>query len=149
MATNSYSFLDFQCALIGPGGIITLGSGSGNSEEGIKFEPIEDVDKMSIGADGTPMHTLIANKGGKIIVSLQKTSPVNQKLSLMLNFQRSSSANWGQNIITGRDAVRGDVYTCQKTAFTKVPANAFSKEAGMIDWEFNVGIMDFSLGSGT
>lgn len=147
MAT--YSFLNFNASLIGPGGAISLGSGAGISEEGFSVEFTEEADNMKIGADGTPMHSLNASKAGKLTIRLQKTSPTNALLSAMYNFQRTSSANWGQNIFTASDTIRGDVYTCQLVAFTKFPKNDYAKEAGNIEWEFNAGIVDPALAAGT
>ncbi|WP_250538812.1 MULTISPECIES: phage protein [unclassified Caballeronia] len=144
----TYSFLNFNASLIGPGGAISLGAGCGISEEGFTVEFSEDADNMKIGADGTPMHSLNPSKAGKLTVRLQKTSPTNALLSAMYNFQRTSSANWAQNIFTATDTVRGDVYTCQGVAFAKFPKNDFAKEAGMIEWEFNAGIIDPALAAG-
>ena len=50
---TTYSFLDIVVSMTGPGGVINLGSGAGNTKEGIKIEAAEDIDHMDIGADGT------------------------------------------------------------------------------------------------
>lgn len=147
MAT--FSFLNTNASLIGPGGAISLGAGAGIAEEGITIEFIEDADHMKIGADGTAMHSLNASRAAKAMIRLQKTSPTNALLSAMYNFQRTSSSNWGQNILTISDTVRGDVYTCQLVAFTKFPKNDYAKEAGTIEWDFNVGTADPALAAGT
>ncbi|VXB25148.1 putative bacteriophage protein [Burkholderia sp. 8Y] len=146
---STYSFLNFNASLIGPGGAISLGSGAGIAEEGFSVEFTEEADNMKIGADGTPMHSLNPSKAGKLTIRLQKTSPTNALLSAMYNFQRTSSANWAQNTFTATDTIRGDVYTCQLVAFTKFPKNDFAKEAGTIEWEFNAGIIDPALAAGT
>lgn len=146
---STYSFQDFNASLIGPGGAISLGAGAGVSEEGFTAEFTEDADNMKVGADGTPMHSLNPSKAGKLTIRLQKTSPTNALLSAMYNFQRTSSSNWGQNIFTATDTVRGDVYTCQLVAFVKFPKNDYAKEAGMVEWEFNAGIIDPALAAGT
>jgi len=147
MAT--YSFLNFNASLIGPGGAISLGAGAGIAEEGFDADYVEDANNMKVGSDGTPMHSLIASKAGKVVVRLLKTSPTNALLSAMYNFQRTSSANWGQNILTASDTVRGDVYTCQLVAFTKFPKNVYAKEGNMLEWSFDVGVMDAALAAGT
>jgi hypothetical protein len=142
----TYSFLDVQATITGPGGLISLGSGSGAAEEGISFEPSEDTDTMLIGADGKTVHSLHASKAGKIRVRLLKTSPVNGQLQLMYNFQRISSANHGRNVMLITDIARGDVYTCRGVAFSRLPANTYSKEAGTMEWEFNASQIDPLLG---
>lgn len=145
---TTYSFLDVHAALAGPGGIINLASGAGAAEEGITCEFTEDTGKLVVGADGSPMQTLNASKAGKITVRLLKTSPVNQLLQNLYNFQRLSSVNWGKNVLTLRDIARGDVYGAQFVAFVKPPANTYGKDAGMLEWEFLAGLMDVALGAG-
>lgn len=144
----TYSFLDVKCSITGPGGGFSLGSGSGNSEEGITVEPSEELNTMTIGADGQPMHSLHANKSGKVSVRLLKTSPVNAQLASMLAFQRASGANHGQNTLSVVNIVSGDTITCQAVAFSKWPTLNYAKEGGTNEWSFDAGIIDQGLGAG-
>ncbi len=144
----TYSFLDINATLTGPGGSIALGAGAGAAEEGITIEPSGDIDAMMIGADGTGVHSLIANKSGKVTIRLLKTSPINQQLSLMVAFQRTSGATHGQNTLTIAGTTSGDIATCQQVAFAKIPTITYAKEAGMNEWEFNANIIDIGLGAG-
>lgn len=146
MAT--YSFINVQAAIEGPGGAFSLGYGSGNAEEGITVEMVDDKDTMTIGADGTPMHSLHAGKGGTVTVRLLKTAPTNQQLSLLYDYQQLSSANWGQNIVTIRDSARGDVIVCQSCAFKRAPNLTYAKDGGTVEWAFNAGQIDTLLGKG-
>jgi len=146
---KTYSFLDTNCSLYGPGGSINLGAGSAASEEGITIEANNDIDSMAIGADGTPMHSLHADKSGTVTVRLLKTSPVNQKLAQMYAFQTSTSQNHGQNTIALANNVTQDAVTCQMAAFKKAPSLTYAKEGGMNEWVFNVGIIDRMLGGAT
>jgi hypothetical protein len=145
---STYSFLDVQAAITGPGGSINLGAGAAVSEEGISIEPTEDINTMTIGADGTPMHSLHANKSGMVTVRLLKTSPVNQQLSLMYAFQTASGTNHGQNTISVANSKTQDVITCQIVAFKKAPTIDYKKEAGLNEWTFQAGIIDRTLGGG-
>jgi hypothetical protein len=145
---QTYSFLNFHVTLAGPGGIISLGAGSGSAEEGVDCEFVEDTNKLTIGADGQGMHSLNASRRGKVTVRLLKTSPVNQLLMNMYNFQRTSASLWGQNVMSLNDIARGDNYTCQEVAFVKPPTNKYGKEAGMLDWVFDAIQMDSALGAG-
>lgn len=147
-ALSTYSFLDVQAAIIGPGAAFSFGSGSGNAEEGISIEPHGDIDNLVAGADGTPMHSLIADKTGKVTVRLLKTSPLNALLSAALAFQRTSGANHGQNTITISNSTSGDVITCQQCGFARVPTIHYGKDGGMNEWSFNAGIIDVGLGAG-
>lgn len=145
----TYSFLDVQAAITGPGAAFSLGAGAGAAEEGITVEPSGDINAMVSGADGTPMHSLLADKTGHVTVRLLKTSPVNALLAAALAFQRTSSANHGQNTLSIVNPVSGDTITCQAVAFSKVPTVEYGKEGKTIEWRFDAGIIDVGLGAGT
>lgn len=144
---HTYSFLDVHAAIVGPGGAISLGSGAGNAEEGITIEPTEDINTMTIGADGQPMHSLHADKSGKVTVKLLKTSPINAKLSAMYAFQTSSGANHGQNTLSIANSATSDIITCRAVAFEKAPGITYAKDGGMNEWTFAAGIIDRILGT--
>lgn len=134
---NVFSFLDVVAAIAGPGGAFGLGSGSANSEEGITINSNGDIGGMQIGADGEGQHSLYGDKSGTVTISLLKTSPVNQQLMDLYNFQTATSAAYGRNTIVITDSVRGDVITCEQCGFKKPPDLTFAKDAGMNTWEFN------------
>lgn len=144
----AYSFLNVSCGLAGPGGILNLGAGASNSEEGITIEPVEDKNIMTIGADGRGQHSLVASDAVKVTVRLLKTSPVNAQLMLMYNLQSASPALWGVNTFTINDSSNGDFTVVQQAAFNKKPSLNYAKEAGMNEWVFD-GIKGTSiLGTG-
>jgi hypothetical protein len=140
----TYSFLDIFAAINGPGGAFSL-SQNGNSEEGITISMVEDKNTMTIGADGTAMHSLHAGKGAVLTVHLLKTSPLNFKLSMMYAEQTSSSTAHGQNHITITNPITGDSVTCRGCAFKKLPDNVNAKIGGKNDWPFDVGFVDQEL----
>lgn len=144
----TYSFLDVQAAITGPGAAFSLGAGAGAAEEGITWEPAGDINSMTVGADGTPMHSLRADKTGHVTCRFLKTSPVNGLLSAALAFQRVSAANHGQNTLTCVNTTTGDVCSGQMVAFAKVPVVDYGTEGKMLEWRFDVGIMDIALGIG-
>lgn len=146
MAKLTYSFKDIQAAIVGPGGIINLGDGSGPSTEGITVDPAGDINTMTVGADGSAMHSLSADRSGRVTVRFLKTSPTNALLMAMYTFQISSGSSHGQNTLTITDSNRGDVMTCQQVAFKKAPALTYATEAGMVEWEFDAGRIDRVLG---
>lgn len=147
--SNVYSFLDTLCAINGPGGSFTIGGpGAANAEEGITVEMSEEKNTMIIGADGTPMHNLHASQGGKMSIRLLKTSPVNAQLSAMYAVQTASSALHGQNTITLKNSPLGDAITGTFCAFKRFPTQAYAKEGGMNEWEFDIGVLVMSLGGG-
>jgi Bacteriophage KPP10, Structural protein ORF10 len=145
MAT--YSFNNVQACIVGPGGSFSLGYGAGVAEEGITVEMTGEKDVLTIGADGTPMHTLLADKSGKATVRLLKVSPVNAQLQALYDAQSLSASLWGQNIITVTNSSSGDVISCRSVAFAKSPAKTYAKEPGVMEWEFNCGQIDSVLGT--
>lgn len=142
-----YSFKDVHATLTGPGGTVAVGNNAGISEEGIRIEPTEEKDVMKQGADGSIAHSLRATKSGRVIISILKTSPTNAQLMALYNFQIQSSANWAQNTLVISNTTTQDVCTCQQVAFTRLPPNVYSKDAGIIEWEFNCSQIDTVLGS--
>lgn len=134
---NVYSFLDVVATLVGPGGAISIGSGAGVGEEGISIEYTDDLDSMLIGADGKGQHGLSANRSGSITVRLLKTSPVNQQLMAMAEFQSASASTHGQNTLVISDVSRNDVVTAKLVAFARRPSLTFAKDPGLNEWRFN------------
>jgi hypothetical protein len=144
----TYSFLDTNCTLTGPGGSINLGAGAAVADEGITLTANKDINTMVISADGEPMHSLGADKSRTVTIRIQKTSPINQQLSAMYAFQTSSSSNHGQNVITLSNTHIQDVITCRSVAFKRGVPLTYAKDAGLNEWTFDAGIVDPTLGSG-
>lgn len=144
--SQTYSFLDVNAAITGPGGAFSLGNGSGVSEEGISIAANEDIGNMHIGADGSGMHSLHADKSGKVTVRMLKTSPTNQQLSSLYAFQTASGASYGQNTIVITDKSRGDVITCENCGFARAPDVNYAKDGGVLEWVFNSTRITRSLG---
>jgi len=145
----TYSFLDVNASIDGPGGNFPLGQGAGVDKEGIKIVFADDKNKQDVGADGQPLNSLRAAQNGTVTVSLQKTSLVNYLLANMYNTQKLSSSVWGQNVIVVSNLQSGDLYSCQQCAFKKFPDNMYSEEATAIAWNFDAGIIEPLLGNGS
>lgn len=143
MAT--YSFLDHTATIVGPGGSFNLAAGAATSEEGVTITRTDDKNTMMIGADGSVMHSLHAGKPGLATIRLLKTSPVNAQLSQMYALQTTSSALHGQNTLTLRNSVTGEIVTCQQCAFKKFPDLTYAKDGGSNEWQFDVGVVDALL----
>jgi len=141
----TYSFLDVQASIVGPGGSFSIGSGAGAAEEGITVEMVDDKNTMTIGADGTPMHSLHAGKAATVTVRLLKTSPVNSNLSSMYALQTSAGSLHGANVLVIKNPVTGDQITARAAAFKKFPTQTYAKDGGMVEWTFDAGVVDFTL----
>lgn len=134
---STYSFLNVNATIIGPGGAFNLAAGAEAAEEGITIEAVEDKNIMTIGADGAGMHSLVASDAVTVTVRLLKTSPINAALMAMYELQSSNSSLWGSNTITVVDSGRGDSTAIQSAAFKKKPAINYAKEGGMMEWTFD------------
>ena len=146
---STYSFQDVAAAIVGVGGSINLASGASVAQEGLTIEAVEDKNIMTIGADGSGMHSLSANESSTVTVRLLKTSPVNAQLQLMYNLQTKSSLTHGKNVITVRDVVRGDAIILTNAAFARRPSVTYANEGGMNDWTFHATKTTQILGVGT
>ena len=147
LPSGTYSFLDCSASIVGPGGAFPLGQDSGVAEEGITIERTGDKDTLTVGADGTPMHSLHADKSGRVTVRVLKTSPTNSLLQAMYDVQSLSSSVWGNNVIMISDTARGDATVARSCAFVKFPNVVYAKEGGINEWTFNAGYIDSVLGS--
>ncbi|MBO0737216.1 MAG: DUF3277 family protein [Alphaproteobacteria bacterium] len=147
---STYSFMDVTAVLYGPGvnGLTIGGPHSASAEEGVTVTLSEETNTQTIGADGSVMNSLHASRAGTATFRLLKTSPVNQGLMRVYNYQRTQSNIWGLNTIVIRDVAREDLYTCQGCAFVRFPTNAYAKLGNTLEWEFHVSVVDASLGWG-
>ena len=134
---STYSFLNINATIAGPGIVTNLAAGASAAEEGITIEASEDKNVMTIGADGKGQHSLVASDACTLTVRLLKISPVNQLLMAAYDLQSASSALWGQNIITITDSARNDFTAIQACAFKKKPTITYAKEGGMMEWTFD------------
>src|SRR5271157_2183390 len=148
MATT-FSFLDVVATLSDiNGNSISLGYGAGVSAEGITVEMIADKDILTIGSDGTPMHSLIASNAATILVRILKSSPTNNQLSVVYNQQKFNPSLWGQNVLSIRDILQGDVITAETVSFSKQPTVNYQESAGTQEWRFLAGSLTELLGPG-
>jgi hypothetical protein len=146
---TTYSFINIAASIVGPGAAFNLGYGSGDAEEGITVEMIDDKNKMDVGADGSIMHSLRASNAGRVTVRLLKTAPTNALLSACYNFQRFSSGNWGQNSIVLADTARGDLVLASQMAFVKQSDLTYAQDGNYNTWVFMGSIDNELLGTGT
>jgi hypothetical protein len=154
---GAYSFMDVYATLSGPGteGLVLNGPQqiagplAASAEEGVTITLGEETNTQTIGADGAVMNSLHASRAGTATFRLLKTSPVNQALMKLYNYQRVQSNRWGQNTVRIEDKSRGDVYSLQGCAFVRFPTNSYAKVGNTIEWEMHVSLVDPNLGAGT
>ena len=142
----TYSFLDVSAAINGPNGSFSLSDG--NAEGGITVARRTERNTLTIGADGTPMNSLHADRSGMITVRLLKTSATNAMLQSMYDADAADTAAWGNNTIVVRDANLGDEHDATAVAFQKFPDVVYDKEGPALEWTFTCGAIDSVLGTG-
>jgi hypothetical protein len=135
-------------SIVGPNGMFSIGSEAGVAKEGITVEMVEDKGTMTIGADGSGMHSLHAGKGGRITVRLLKNSLTNALLSAMYSADTSDGSQYGQNTIGVAWLTAGDVCTGRQCGFVRFPSIVYSEDGPMLEWVFNCIKIDHMLGAG-
>ncbi|ALD93468.1 hypothetical protein CR3_4286 [Cupriavidus gilardii CR3] len=145
--SGTYSFIDVQASLVGPGGAFQLGYGEATAEEGITIATANDKNTMTVGSDGSVMHSLRADNSGQITLRYLKTAPINRTLMALYNAQKIDSRLWGKNVITVTQSVAGDIATGIQCAFKKVPDLNYATEGGIVEWVFDAGRIEEMLGT--
>ncbi len=145
--SNAYSFQDVSASIVGPTGSADLGYGAAVQEEGIIFTQKSEVNTMTIGADGKGMHSLHADKSGRVTVKILKTSPMNSILMAMFDAQRIAASLWGQNVIVARQTAAGDIVTALDCAFCKPPDIKYAQVGDFLEWEWDTLEIDRILGT--
>ena len=145
--TKAYSFQDVGASLSGPTGVVNLGYGAQVSDEGISIDMAEDKSTMTIGADGSGMHSLHASKAGHVTVRLLKTSPINALLMAMYDAQTITASLHGQNTIVITQTASGDITSCRRCAFKKRPNLNYKKDGDIVEWPFDAISIDSVLGT--
>ncbi len=147
MAGNTYSFMNVNASLVGPGGNINLGYGAAVADEGITIAMAGDKNTMLIGADGEGMHSLHADKSGTVTIRLLKTSPSNAALMALYDAQSMSSTLWGQNVIVVSQDGVGDIHTARQCSFKKKPDISYKKDGDIVEWVLDSIKIDALLGT--
>lgn len=147
MQNGTYSFIDVTASITGPGGSFDLGYGSANAKEGITITRTQDRNNMIIGADGSAMHSLRADRSGSVTVRLLKTSNRNAMLQNMFNAQSIDASLWGQNLISISHKTLKDKAVCSSCAFLRDPDMAYAEDGDIVEWTFQCGQIDIIRGS--
>lgn len=137
MAQKSvYSFLDVHATLVDVLGVVNLGSGNGNSQEGITIVRDNPKATKTIGADGSGMFNLMGDKSGRVTFRLLKTSPSNKILSAIYNATTITSNLYGQGVITFTNTHTGETHTAVGVGIEKFPDSNNATEGGVNEWVF-------------
>ena len=146
---STYSFLDVSVTIVGPNGVVAVGSSSGTADEGITYSFTEDQSTMTIGADGTGMHSIHGGQSGTVTIRMLMSSPANAMLDAMYAADRAVPSSGGQNTITATWLTGGDVLLATQAAFRKFPDITYGKEGANREWSFTAIRITPMLGAGS
>ena len=145
MAT--YSFQQVTATLTGAAGVINLGYGSANTKEGITVTQTQPRNAMTIGADGSVMHSLRSDKSGTVMIRLLDTSSVNAQLQAMYDAQSLTPSAWGANVIVIVNKGNSETTTCRNVAFQNAPTVTYAEDGSTKEWVFDCGQIDRVTGT--
>ena len=135
----TYSFMQVTCTFIGPGAEFVLSHQSSVAEEGITIKPVGEQNKMTIGAGGGWMHSMIGAQPATVVIRLLQISNANAILQDTFDLQKTDSEIWGKNVIEITEHASGTHVLCQGCAFKNWAEFPFHTDGGIIEWEFDCG----------
>lgn len=143
-----YFFPDFDATWVGPEGTFDFSS-LGVANEGITIAFAEDAAGMIMGAAGDGIHNLRAARHGTITVHALKISTLNAVMSRIFATSTADSGQYGQGVLTCRNAKTGDLFVCEDCGLRKFPDNGNGVEGAGNEWVINSLRINPSLGDGT
>lgn len=144
---STYSFQQVTATLTGAAGVINLGAGAATSKEGITVTMTQARNAMTIGADGSVMHSLRSDKSGTVTVRLLETSPVNALLQAAFDAQSLVPRSWGANVIVIVNKGNMETTTCRNVAFQNQPTVTYAEDGSTKEWVFDCGQIDRITGT--
>ncbi len=114
--------------------------------EGSKVRCGRDVDtwQKNVGTDGTVARARNNDIGGKITISLQRTSLSNDVLSALANFDEVTGA--GQAAVVVMDLLGTTLWKSADAWVTKPPEEEFATQITTREWIFDCGHLDWFEG---
>lgn len=137
----AYSPLDVHATITGPGGMISLGMGSGLAQDGITITQSEPTNSMQVGLDGSVCHNKSESSAGTIAFSFLGVSKAQDQLLKMYNLQERvpGSLMHGKNVITITNNATGETIVATECAFQNISATGYKKEIDNATWTFDCG----------
>lgn len=137
----SYSPLDVHATIVGPGGVINLGIGSGLAKDGISYSKAEATNVMEVGLDGSVCHNKSESTAGTITFTFLGISDANLLIQALYNFQEKlpGSVNHGKNTITLHLSSTGKTIIGTECAFQNESSGGFKDQIENTTWTFDCG----------
>lgn len=138
--TSAYGFVNTANTVDGQ-----IIQGLWDGDDAISIAPIADKGTMLIGADGSALFSVSANRGATITLRLQHTSPTHRLLQQKLKRQQALASPATAFPVTAYDTSSGEGGTADKCFIQTAPtdtkgANATVREWVLVTGEFNAEI---------
>lgn len=138
--TSAYGFVNTANTVDGQ-----IIQGLWDGDDAISIAPIADKGTMLIGADGSALFSVSANRGATITLRLQHTSPTHRLLQQKLKRQQALASPAVAFPVTAYDTSSGEGGTADKCFIQTAPtdtkgANATVREWVLVTGEFNAEI---------
>lgn len=116
-----------------------------DGDDAISIAPLADKGTMMIGADGSALFSVSANKGATISIKLMHTSPTHRLLMQKLKRQQALASPATAFPVTAYDTASGEGGTADKCFIQSAPTdtkgiNATVREWVLVTGEFNAEI---------
>ncbi|MBG6211678.1 hypothetical protein IWQ49_006369 [Labrenzia sp. EL_126] len=134
--TSAYGFVNTANSVDGQ-----VIQGLWDGDDAIQIAPLADKGQMVIGADGSGLFSVSANKGAMITLRLMHTSPTHRLLMQKLKRQQALASPVTAFPVTAYDTSSGEGGTADKCFIQTAPtdtkgANATSREWVLVTGEF-------------
>lgn len=127
--TSAYGFVNTANTVDGQ-----LIQGLWDGDDVITIAPIADKGTMLIGADGSALFSVSANKGATITIRLQPTSPTHRLLTQKLKRQQALASASTAFPVTAFDTASGEGGTADKCFIQSAPTDSKGVNATVREW---------------
>lgn len=132
--TSSYGFVNTSNMVDGQ-----LIQGIWDGDDAISISPLADKGTMLIGADGSAMFSVSANKGATITLRLMHTSPTHRLLMQKLKRQQALASPATAFPVTAYDTSSGEGGTADKCFIMTAPTDTKGTNATVREWTLVTG----------
>lgn len=135
--TSAYGYVNTANTVDGQ-----LIQGLWDGDDAISITPMTDKGTMMVGADGSALFSVSANKGATISIKLMHTSPTHRLLMQKLKRQQALASPAVAFPVTAYDTASGEGGTADKCFIQSAPVdtkgiNATVREWTLVTGEFN------------
>lgn len=127
--TSAYGFVNTSNMVDGQ-----LIQGIWDGDDAISIAPLADKGTMLIGADGSAMFSVSANKGATITLRLMHTSPTHRLLMQKLKRQQALASPATAFPVTAYDTSSGEGGTADKCFIMTAPTDTKGTNATVREW---------------